>query len=333
VFVIDPLENFNPEAESTLFMMREAQERAYGIFCVTLPNLSLSTSHALLGERARVREASLGELWGEGQEIEILGIGQKPFYRIKKNLKLNLGQAAAIFLRKDPPFDLAYLHHLYLLAQLRGRVYFMNDPLGVLALSEKIFPLGFEDFVPPTCITRSFEEAKNFAKRQKPGIVMKPLNSSGGRGIFRFQESDSNFKVAFELLSREGAEFVVCQRYLPEVKKGDKRVILLGGEILGYFLRVPVKGSHRANLHSGGQLKKCTLSAREKEISLQVGRSLVQWGIDFAGIDLIGESLTEVNVTSPMGIREINFCLKKHSEKLLMDFVEQRLRHKNASKN
>ncbi len=297
-------------------MMKEAQSRAYGIFCVNLPNLSCEGN----------------ELWGEGQEIEILGIGKSPFYKMKEKARYKLSESAAIFLRKDPPFDLTYLHHLYLLSQLRSRVYLMNDPLGVMAIAEKVFPLWFEKYIPATCITRSFEEAQIFARKQKSGIVLKPLNSSGGRRVFKTGVKDSNFKVAFEAVGNEGMEYVVCQQYLPAVKKGDKRIVLLGGEILGCFARIPAKGSHRANLHSGGRLQKCKLTHREIEIARTLGHVLLQWGIDFAGIDLIGEKLTEINVTSPMGLREINVTQGIRSEKKFMDFVEKKIRMKNAVK-
>ncbi len=316
MFVSDPLENFNPEAETTLFMMKEAQARAYRIFHTTLPNLSLE------GE----------EVFAQGHEINILGVGKRPFYRVQKQFRLNLIQSKAIFLRKDPPFDLAYLHHLYVLAQLRGRVYLMNDPIGIMSISEKIFPLWFQKYIPQTCITSSYEQMKAFSQKQKFGVVLKPLNGSGGRRIFHVRLQDSNFKVAFETLSNEGLEYVVCQEFLPAVKKGDKRVLLLGGEILGSFTRVPPKGSHRANLHSGGSFKKSKLSSREIEIAQGVGSILLRWGIDFAGIDLIGERLTEVNVTSPMGMRELNATQKIHSEKKFMDFVEMRIRLSNESR-
>lgn len=324
VFVTDPLENFNPEVESSLFMMREAQSRGYGIFCVTLPNLYLSSSRSkqLLG----------AEVWGKGLEIQVSARAQKDFYRVKRQMHFSLSKAAAVFLRKDPPFDLSYLHHLYLLSTLRGRVYMMNDPVGVMALSEKFLPLYFPQYAPATWIGRRFEEASSFIQKQKTGVVLKPLNSSGGRGVFHFNTKDSNLKVAFELLSREESEYVICQEYLPAVKKGDKRVMLLGGGILGYFTRIPAHASHRANLHSGGSLRACSLSKREVEIAQNVGRMLVQWGVDFAGIDLIGERLTEVNVTSPMGLREINATQGIKSEKKFMDFVEMKIGRKNASR-
>lgn len=318
VFITDPLEQFHPERESTLFMMKEAQDRSYGIFCATLPNLSLQSFPKQ-------------EVLAQGSELEILGIGRRPFYKIKRNLTLKLSEATAIFLRKDPPFDLGYLHHLYLLSQLRGRVYMMNDPLGILALSEKIFPLWFEKYCPATLITRSADEAFRFAREWKSGVVLKPLNSSGGRGVFKLKAGDSNFQVAFDSLSQEGQTYVICQQFLPKVSQGDKRVMLVGGEILGYFARIPAKASHRANLHSGGRLKKCGLTGSEREMSEHLGQVLLQWGIDFAGIDLIGGKLTEVNVTSPMGLREINVTQGLRSEKRWMDFVERRIGKNNAS--
>lgn len=298
-------------------MMKEAQSRGYGIFCVTLPNLYLSHN----------------EVWGQGTEIEILGIGKKPFYREKKKYALQLSQALAVFLRKDPPFDLSYLHHLYLLSQLRGRVYLMNDPVGVMAVSEKVFPLWFKNYMPPTFIGRHFKEAFDFIQKQKKGIVLKPLNSSGGRGVFHFDVGDSNLKVAFEVLSQEEKEYVVCQEYIPEVKKGDKRILLLGGEILGYFVRMPAKGSHRANLHSGGHACACHLTKREIEMLKNIGQTLIQWGIDFAGVDFIGEKLTEINVTSPMGLREISKVQKIKPERKFLDFVEKKIGRKNAPRS
>lgn len=299
-------------------MMKEAQARGYGIFSATLPNLSLKNSRGM-------------ELWAEGSEIEIFGVGRRPFYKIKKKLHFELSKAKAIFLRKDPPFDLTYLQHLYLLGQLRGRVYMMNDPVGIAAVSEKVFPFWFPEYIPKTCITSSWEEAKAFSKNFKKGVILKPLNSSGGRQVFKFSPQDSNLQIAFEALNPHGNQYVICQEFLPAVQKGDKRVILLGGQILGAFARIPSKGSHRANLHSGGSLKKCSLSVREKEISKAVGLVMLRYGIDFAGIDLIGEKLTEINVTSPMGLKEINSTQNIRSEKLWMDFVEWRIGSKNAS--
>lgn len=308
--MIDPLAGFNPKAETTLFLMREAALRGIEIWAFTLPDITYDT----------------GEVYGQGQRLQILGANQSPFYRILEQKRIRLRDQNALFLRKDPPFDLTYLHHLYLLSEIRGKVFMMNDPLGILRVSEKIYSLKFSHFSPKSCITQNFEEAQAFARRQKRGIVLKPLFSSGGRGVFYLKPGDTNFSVAFEALSEEGRQYVLCQEYLKEAERGDKRIMILNGEILGYFLRVARKGEHRANLHSGGILKKCRLTLQERERALRVGQRLKSEGLSLVGLDFIGEKLTEINVTSPMGLNEINWAMGGHSEKKVIDFVEERAR-------
>ncbi len=306
--MIDPLSQFDPQRETTLFLMSEVQKRGHLITCFTLSQIFYH----------------LNSLYGEGEEIKIFGIGKKLFYKIIRKKRFNLAKLDAIFLRKDPPFDLSYLHHLYLLNTIRDQVFMVNDPLGIMTASEKLFPLRFERFIPKTCVTKNYQELLRFSKNLAHGVILKPINSSGGRGIFHIKSDQSNLKVAFETLSNHQAEYIVCQEYLPSVKKGDKRVVLLDGEILGYFLRVPQKGDHRANLHSGGALKKCSLTKREIEIASELAADLNRLGLSFVGLDFIGEKLTEINVTSPMGIREINQTLGGKSEKKVIDFVEER---------
>jgi glutathione synthase len=309
-FVIDPLEGFNPQAETTLFLMAEAQRRGHQIFAFTLPDLSYHS----------------GSLFGHSIEIEILGINRVPFYKILQKKKIDLASLDALFLRKDPPFDLPYLHHLYLLEQIRDKVFMLNDPLGILKASEKIFPLQFSHLMPKTCITRHFDDLLDFSKDKKHGVILKPIQSSGGRGVFYLKPHDSNLKVAFEVLSKEGAEYILAQEFLPEVLRGDKRIVLLDGDILGFFLRVPQKGEHRANLHSGGRLKKCSITSKERAITREIAPALREAGLYFVGLDLIGERLTEVNVTSPMGIREMNETMGIRSEVKVIDFVEGKIK-------
>lgn len=307
--MIDPLENFNPEAETTLFFMAEAQARGHRLFAFTLPGLSCETD----------------SLWGEALEIKVLGVGKRPFYRVLQKKRVRLSDLDALFLRKDPPVDVRFIQHLYLLERLTGKVFMMNDPRAILAASEKVYPMKFSEFIPETCITSQWDRAARFAGKQKKGVILKPLNGAGGEGIFYARPGDSNLKVAFDFLSQNQSQYVVCQEYLPEVKRGDKRVLLLGGEILGYFLRIPQPGEHRANLHRGGRLKACSLTSEEKRISREVGRVLNEGGMSFVGLDFIGERLTEVNVTSPMGIREVNQTMKVKSEKAVIDFVESKV--------
>ncbi len=307
-FVIDPLDGFDSERETTLYLMAEAQRRGHEIWAFTLPGLSYQSP----------------SLFGDGFQLEVRSppVSSKSFYKILHQRRVDLTELDVLFLRKDPPVDLAFTHHLYLLQTLSAKVFMVNEPLGILKASEKIYPLQFKEAVPNTLIGCNFLDALAFAKHCSQGVVLKPLNSSGGRGVFYLKSDDSNFKVAFDALSENGQQYLICQEYLPQVKVGDKRVLLLNGEILGYFIRVPQKGQHRANLHSGGKLKKCTLSSREKKIALEVGEVLRADGLWFVGIDLIGEKLTEINVTSPMGIREVQQTLGGNPERQVIDFVE-----------
>jgi len=306
-FAIDPLENFNPEGETTLFLMLEAQKRGHSIFAFTLPDLSY-------------RE---GKVYAKVVQLYIVGIGRRPFYKILKSSYLTLDSFDVLFLRKDPPVDLAFTQHLYLLRLLEGKVFLMNEPSAILQSSEKIIPLEFQKYIPPTCISRSWDEVFRFAQGQKQGIVLKPLGGSGGQGVFAFNKIDSNVAVAFDLLSKNSTEYIVAQAYLPQVQEGDKRVLLLNGEVIGYFARVPKVGEHRANLHSGGKLKRCTLSKREQEIAEKIAPLLAKQGLYFAGLDLIGGFLTEVNITSPMGIREVNETQDIKAEQKVLDFIER----------
>lgn len=306
-FIGDPLSHFDPDKETTLFLMWEAQKRGHSVIFFTLADLYYE------GDK----------LFAQTSSLKILGIGKRPFYQLIKSQKMALEQLDVLFLRKDPPVDIAFIDHLHLLHALKGKVLMLNDPLGILEASEKIFPLNFKEYIPQSCVTRSLKNIQEFAAKFPQGVVIKPLNSSGGRGVFYCAKGDSNLAVAFEQLSQEGQLYVMIQEYLPAVKKGDKRVILLDGEILGYFARIPSKNGHRANLHSGGSLKACSLTKREKEMSLTLGQHLKAKGLYFVGLDLIGEKLTEINVTSPMGLREINLTQKIKSEALVLDWVER----------
>src|SRR4029453_181741 len=194
-FLIDPIEGFDPQAETTLFLMAEAQARGHEIWIFTLSDLSLTEK----------------SLFGLGSRVKILGVGRLPFFKRLDQRRIDLSALDALFLRKDPPFDLSYLHHLYLLEQIRGKVFMMNDPQGVMRHSEKVIPLLFPHLTPKLVITRRFDEVERFAKTQRSGIVLKPVNGAGGRGIFYLRPKDSNLKVSFETLSGDGREFIMAQ--------------------------------------------------------------------------------------------------------------------------
>ncbi|MFO1464177.1 MAG: glutathione synthase [bacterium] len=316
LFVADPLAQFHPQRETSLVIMHEAQRRGHRVFATTPERLS---------SRGRAVEAAV-------QELKILGIGKTPWHRVLAEQRLELKSFDAVLLRKDPPFDQNYLHHLYLLELLAGEVYMMNHPRGILEANEKLFPLRFPELTPATVVSAEFEVLRDFILAQPQGAVLKPINSSGGRGIFVIPKGrKENFKVILETCTENFTRHVVAQRFLPEIAKGDKRVMLLGGEILGSFIRLPARGEHRANLHSGGSAHPAPVTASDRRIVQALQGSLQDLGLDFVGLDVIGPCLTEVNVTSPMGLAEINLTSGGHSQIQVVDFIENKLNHPTAA--
>lgn len=311
LFIADPLERFDPVRETSLLLMREAQRRGHEIYA-TVP------------EKISARRSGLS---APCQKLKILGkAGAKDWRRVLETKTRELGSFDAILLRKDPPFDQNYLHHLYLLDLLSREVYMMNHPRGILAGNEKILPLHFPELVPETLISADFQTLFDFAKRQKTGTVIKPLNSSGGRGVFLLRKPKAeNFRVILESATDNFNRHVVAQAFLPEVTRGDKRIVLLGGEALGAFIRRPAKGEHRANLHAGGSAHRASLSAGDKKILDTLQPSLRIMGLDFVGLDVIGDKLTEINVTSPMGLHEINASTGSRTEIQVIDFIEEKI--------
>jgi glutathione synthase len=311
LFVADPLERFDPIRETSLLLMREASRRGHEIHATGPDQLSATRS----GLKAPTKK------------LKIIGkAGAKDWHRALETKVRELRSFDAILLRKDPPFDQNYLHHLYLLDLLSREVYMMNHPRGVLAGSEKILPLHFPELTPETLISADFQTLFDFAKRQKKGTVIKPLNSSGGRGVFLLRNPRAeNFRVILEASTENFTRHVVAQAFLPEVMKGDKRIVLLGGEALGAFIRRPAKGEHRANLHAGGSAHRAKLSSSDQKILEALQPSLRLMGLDFVGLDVIGDKLTEINVTSPMGLYEINAGTGSRSESQVIDFIEEKI--------
>ncbi|MCE9624848.1 MAG: glutathione synthase, partial [Deltaproteobacteria bacterium] len=213
LFVADPLANFHPARETTLFLMHEAQRRGHEIYATTPDRLS-SRGHE-------------PEAWA--QKLKILGIGKPVWHRITDSRTRELKSFDAVLLRKDPPFDQNFLHHLYLLDLVSREVYMMNHPRGILEANEKLFPLRFPALIPATLVSADFEALREFVRAQPSGAVVKPINSSGGRGIFFLRNANiENFKVILETATENFTRHVIVQRFLPEIQRGDKRVLLLG---------------------------------------------------------------------------------------------------------
>jgi glutathione synthase len=303
---MDPIESINIDADSTFVLALEAQARGHALF------------HYLPSDLA-FRD---GRLYARTRPLEV---------RREKGNHFTFGTAESIdlstmdvvLMRQDPPFDMAYITSTHLLEHIHPRTLVVNDPIQVRNAPEKLFVTHFEGLLPPTLITSSREEIDNFRHEHKD-IIVKPLYGNGGADVFHITPEDENLGALIEMFTQKYREPIIIQRYLPEVRQGDKRIILVDGVAAGGVSRIPVAGDARANFHAGGTAGKTTLTNREREICEAIGPALVERGLVFVGIDVIGDYLTEINVTSPTGIQEINALDGIQIERLLWDAIETR---------
>jgi glutathione synthase len=226
-------------------------------------------------------------------------------------------------MRQDPPFDMAYITATHILERIHARTLVVNDPAHVRNAPEKLFVTEFADFIPPTLITSDGREIREFRERHKD-IILKPLYGNGGAGVFRVRQDDENLGALLEMFTAFYREPVIVQRYLPEVRRGDKRIILVDGEVAGAINRVPAAGEARSNMHVGGKPEKTELTRRERDICAAIGPELKRRGLIFTGIDVIGDYMTEINVTSPTGIQEVRRFGGADIAKLVWDAIERR---------
>lgn len=320
-FVIDPIATFNPHAETTFFLMREMTRRGWDVYGVELKDLILENGAVLANAQKLIVTWKDPPAFSPPLSKGGLGGSPKQFtYKILSTEKLNLAKMDAIFLRKDPPVDLTFIDHLSILELLRGKTLLVNNPLGIKHANEKIFPFHFQNISPKTLVTKNHNEILRFIQKNK-GAILKPLNLSGGRGIVKVSHKDPSLSSLIDILTNESRHFIMAQEFLPAAIKGDKRILLLDGEILGCFLRVPTKTDFRGNLHSGARLKKSILNSREKKLVHSLKPELQKLGLYFVGLDLIGGFITEINVTSPMGLGELNALFDIQSEKFVVDWL------------
>lgn len=305
---MDPIEHINISGDSTFMLALEAQRRGYQVYHYLPQNLSLrGTTLTARGRRLEVRrEAGNHYTYGEMQ-------------------KLDLGEFDLILMRQDPPFDMSYITATHLLEHLAHRKSLvLNDPKEVRNAPEKLLVTHFGEFMPDTLISKNKNEIKEF--REEFGeVVLKPLHGNGGFQIFHITKDDENFNVLLEMFDSTYKEPFMIQRYLPAIRQGDKRIILIDGEPAGAVMRIPAKGEARANLHVGGRAEKTALTPREREICAALGPELRKRSLVFTGIDVIGDYLTEINVTSPTGIQEINRLDDVSLEVQLWDAFERRM--------
>lgn len=305
---MDPIETINIDTDSTFVLALEAQRRGHAL-------------HHYLPRELTLRD---GRLTARARRVELRRERGRHF-SLGTAETLELAAMDVILMRQDPPFDMAYITATHLLEHVRDRVLVVNDPVSVRNAPEKLFATHFPGLMPPTLITSDRDEIVAF-RREHGEIILKPLFGNGGAGVFRLSPADENLNALLELFTQLYREPIIVQRYLPQIRQGDKRIILVDGEPLGGVLRVPPAGEARANLHVGGKAVKTTLTAREREICAAIGPTLKEQGLIFVGIDVIGDYLTEINVTSPTGVQEINRLDGAALEKQVWDAIEARLR-------
>lgn len=304
VFLMDPLANVKYEKDTSFILMLGAKRKGHAIFF--LPDGGLSWKD--------------GKVYFKVTEVEPRENPDEPFL-IGRDLELSQEEVDAVFVRTDPPFNEAYLINTWLLDHLPASIAVINHPSGIRTVNEKIWVTQFRDIIPRTLITRNLEDCETFLNQEKD-IIVKPTNGFGGISVFRVRLGDINARVTFETLSRNEKEYLVLQQYIPDAEVGDKRILLLNGDPIGAVLRVHRAGEHRNNFFAGGKPAPVVITKRDEEIIAILKPRLRELGLYFVGIDIIGNYLIEVNVTSPTCLQEMNRLYGQQLEDQVISFAE-----------
>ncbi len=286
-FQMDPIGAVDINADSSFRLAEEAQARGHQLFFYGPDQLAYQE----------------GKVTARGHDMTVQRVAGDPAV-LGPEREVDLADFDVVWLRQDPPFDMHYITSTHLLDRLRGQTLVVNDPFWVRNYPEKLLVLDFPELTPPTTIARDLHTIKAF-KEKHGDIILKPLYGNGGAGVFRLDANDRNLTSLHELFTGFSREPLIAQKFLPDVRNGDKRVILVDGEPVGAINRVPAEGETRSNMHVGGRPEKIGLSDRDMEICAAIGPLLKERGQVFVGIDVIGDYLTEINVTSPTGIQEL----------------------------
>ena len=304
-FVMDPVEAEPLEASTTIVLMREACRRGHTVLYVDPADL----------------EVDAGRVRAQATPVQFTAGGAPDVRRSETRLHDFDREVDVAFQRKDPPVDRDFIVATQILA-LCDETLVLNRPASVIAFNEKLVAIEFADLMPPTRVTRRISELMAFMADQGGEMVVKPLDGKGGEGIFHVHEGDRNLSSILEQSTRFGTRAIMAQAYLPAIRQGDKRILLLEGEPIGAVLRVPAERESRANLHVGGNAARAPLDEDDRRIVARIGPMLKDHGLFFVGIDVIGGLLTEINVTSPTGVQEINTLDDVRLEALILDRVE-----------
>ncbi|MER0238366.1 glutathione synthase [Fulvimarina sp. MAC8] len=304
---MDHVSSIQIRGDSTFAIGLEAQKRGHELWHYTPDRLSMRGDTLT----ARAEKMELREVEGD-------------HFTLGETEKIDLAEMDVVLLRQDPPFDMSYITSTHLLERVHPQTLVVNDPASVRNAPEKIFVTEFPDLMPETLITKDIEEVKAF-RAEFGEMIMKPLYGNGGAGVFHITKEDKNLSSFMEMFGMLYREPFICQRYLPGVRKGDKRIILIDGEIAGAINRVPAETDARSNMHVGGRAEATDLTERDREICARIAPALKERGLIFVGIDVIGDVMTEINVTSPTGIREVKRFGGADIAALLWDAIEARI--------
>jgi glutathione synthase len=293
---MDPIESINIDGDSTFALMLEAQRRGHVMWHYEVRDMSLH-------EGKREGRGRVGRLLARARPVTVQRVAGN-HYKFGAPETIDLGSMDTVLMRQDPPFDMAYITATHMLEHIHPRTLVVNDPRYVRDSPEKLLVTHFPELMPPTLVTWDAEAIRAF-RREYHDIIVKPLFGYGGAGVFRIREDDENLASLLEMHWARSREPLMVQRYEAAVRRGDKRIILIDGEALGAINRVPAAGEARSNMHVGGRAEKTPLTERDREICARIGPHLRDHGLIFVGIDVIGDYLTEINVTSPTGLQEI----------------------------
>lgn len=306
VYLMDALDRVLPDKDTTFALQRAAQKRGHTSLFAQLHDITSDGGEP----HSRVREIRVSDA--------------APYFELGEPFDLALADADAIFIRKDPPFDSHYLYATLLLEGVRGRTLIVNDPRGLRDANEKLYALHFIRHMPRTLVTAREDKVREFVATVGGRAVIKPLDGAGGAGVFMLGAEDPNVRSIIETVTREGRALAMVQEFLPAVRLGDKRVLLLDGEVLGGINRVPRSDDIRSNIHVGGSVFETEVTAEERAIVADMAPRLRQDGLIFVGLDFIGGRLTEVNVTSPTGIQQLSQHMKRDVAEDVIAWVERR---------
>lgn len=304
---MDPIDNIDIDADSSFRLGEEAQARGAELFYYTPDKLSWDEGRVMARGWPLTLRREIGNHFALGEEVTV-----------------DLGDFDVVWLRQDPPFDMSYITTTHILEQLAPKTLVVNDPFWVRNYPEKLLVLQFPELTPPTTVARDLDTLRAFRARHGD-MILKPLYGNGGAGVFRLLPDDRNLASLHEMFVGMNREPLIAQKFVPDVSNGDKRVILVDGEPVGAINRIPPEGETRSNLHIGGRAEKVGLTARDHEICAAIGPLLREKGQIFVGIDVIGDYLTEINLTSPTGIQELERFDGVNVASVIWDAIEDRL--------